>query len=263
MFSRRISPPFWLVGKSLTVLGSRHFGDQPFVEFTGRIVAGGLQLGLKGGHFDEPGQVSSRPNGDGDEGNFDAEDFHIFFVHPQSVDVLGFFPRLEVDDEVGLFLVTDASDAKHRGDVDDADAAHFHVVAGVFDAGSHDVVVVNERDFGDVVGHQAVASFNERQNAFGFANAAFSADDHPDPQNIDHAADFGAARGEHHFQRQRRQVDELHCNERRFEDRHFGPFRRGAKGFVRVQVSGKDNAGKAVGKKLAIAVQPLGGLQRF
>ncbi len=46
------------------------------------------------------------------------------------------FHDLQGDDEVERFSLRMALDAEHGGDVDDADAAHFHVVARQFRAGA-------------------------------------------------------------------------------------------------------------------------------
>src|SRR6185437_451540 len=161
----------------LEFLGRGHFGDEAIVQFFGGVVAGHFQLGLVRGDFDEARQIAAGPNGNRDVRDVHAKDFDVFLFHADPVHVRDFVPSFQGDDEVDAFFAADAFDAEHGGDVDDADAAHFHVVARQLGAGADDFAAIHERDFGDVVGHQTVAAFNQREDAFAFADAAFAADD--------------------------------------------------------------------------------------
>src|SRR5215475_2996495 len=112
-----------------------HSGDETVVEFFGGVVAAGFELGLKGGDFDEAGEIASGPNGDGDVRNVDAKDLNVFLFHAEAIHVSDFVPGFEGDDEVDFFVLADAFDAEHGGNVDDADATNFHVIAGNLGAG--------------------------------------------------------------------------------------------------------------------------------
>src|ERR1039458_6224704 len=211
-----------------------HLGDETVVEFLGGVVAGGLELDLKGGDFDEAGQVASGPHGDDDVGDFHAENFDVFLLQAQAVNVGDFIPGFQGDDQVHAFFGANAADAEHGGDVDDADAADFHVGAGQLGAGAHDVAAVNQGDAGDVVGNEAVAALDEGEDALAFADAAFAADDGADAEDVHHAADFGAARGEEHFEGEGGHVDEFHGDQRGDEDGDLGLFGGAEEEFVGV-----------------------------
>jgi hypothetical protein len=81
---------------------------------------------------------------------------------------------LERDDEIEAFFLADGLDAEHLRDVDDADAAHFHVVARQFGAGAEHVAAVHQHGLHHIVGHEAVTAFDQRQHGLAFADAAFA-----------------------------------------------------------------------------------------
>ncbi len=103
-------------------------------------------------------------------------------------------------------------------DVDDANAAHLHVVARQFGAGAEHFAAIHQRGLDHVVGHQAVAALDQGQHRLALANAAFAADDGAHAEDVHHAAQFGGAGGEHHFERQGGQVDEFHGHQRRLKN---------------------------------------------
>src|SRR5262249_51564192 len=160
----------------------------------------------------------------------------------QPVHILHVVPGFQCDHEVHAFLTANAFDAEHRRHVDDADAANFHVIAGELRAGADHFVSVHERDLGDVVGHKTVTAFDQGEHTFTFADAAFAADDHAYAEDVHHAAHLGAVRGEHHFQRERGQVDELHRDERTLKDRHVGLLRDFQKQFVCAEIATENDA---------------------
>ena len=80
---------------------------------------------------------------------------------------------------IRLFLA-DGFDPKHGSDVDDTDAAHFHVVAGDLGAGAHDFPAIHQRDLRHIIGHETVAAFDQRQHALALADAALAANDDAD-----------------------------------------------------------------------------------
>src|SRR5678810_382448 len=93
--------------------------------------------------------------------------------------------------QIHLFLLADAFDPEHRTDVDDPNAAHFHVVSSHFGAGTHHFPPIHQRHLGDIVSYQAVAALDQRQDALALADAALTADDHADPEDIHHAPHLG------------------------------------------------------------------------
>lgn len=189
----------------------------------------------------------------------DAENFDELFFHAEAIDVFDFVPNMEADDEVDAFFAANAFDAEHGGDVDDADAANFHVVAGEFSAGADDFAAVDESDAGDVVADEAVAAFDERENAFAFADAAFAFDDDTDAEDIDHAAHFARARGEHEFEREGGEIDEAHGDVRRGEDGNVSFFSAMEELTIGLEISAENNARNFVAEKIGVALGTFGG----
>ena len=111
--------------------------------------------------------------------------------------------------------------AEHRGHVHDPDATHFHMVAGNLGRITDHILPVDQRNLRDIVRHQRIPPLDQRQHGLAFADAAFPLDDHPNPQNIDHRPHLRPPRGKHLLHGQRRQIDELHRNQRRAEHRHI------------------------------------------
>ena len=131
------------------------------------------------------------------------------------------------------------------------------MVARQFGAGAKHFAPVHQRGFHHVVGHQAVAALDQRQHGLAFADAAFAADDHAHAEDVHHAAQFRAARGKHHFQRQRGHVDEFHRHQRRLENRHARLRRRREKFLVRLQTAAENDARDFVGKQIRVARHAL------
>src|SRR6185503_8883864 len=87
-----------------------------------------------------------------------------------------------------------------------------------------------------------VSAFYEREDTFTFADAAFAADDDADAEDVDHASHFSRAGGEHHFECERGEVDELHRDERRLEHGNVHLFAGFEKLLVGMQIATEDNA---------------------
>ena len=112
---------------------------------------------------------------------------------------------------------------------------------------------VHQRDLDHVVGHEAVAALDEGQDGLAFADAAFAADDDAHAEDVHHAAHFGAARREHHFQRQRGQLMNFIVTSGRLENRHV----RVCSAAVRNSLSGlqtaaEDDARDFVGEQIGV-----------
>ena len=79
----------------------------------------------------------------------------------------------------------DRADPEQVGDVDDAQAADLHVVAG--DMGPAAVQhVAHQTQLDHVVGHQPVAAFHQRQRGLALAHAAGPLDQHPHAEHFEH-----------------------------------------------------------------------------
>src|SRR5688572_23277317 len=153
-------------------------------------MTGAFELGLERSDFDQTRQVTTGTDRDNDMRNLDAENRHILFLHAKAVDIRNFVPGLERYDEINALLEAHTFDAKHRRHVDDADAANLHVVARDLGARAHDFAAIEQHHLGNVVGHQAVAALNERQDRLAFPDATLAANDHTDAKDIDHAPHF-------------------------------------------------------------------------
>ena len=106
--------------------------NQAFVKFGCTILAYGFEFLVESGHFDEACQVSPHSYGDGDMGDKDIENFKIFLIESDPIDLFEFLPIFKCDDQVKSFFCANASDSKDGHDIDDAEAPDFHVVAGQF-----------------------------------------------------------------------------------------------------------------------------------
>src|SRR6185295_592400 len=91
----------------------------------------------------------------------------------------------------------------------------------------------------------------------------FALDDDANAEDVHHAAHFRATRREHHFQRERGEVDEFHREQRRLKYRYTDLFSLFQKQAVRLQVSAENQAGDFVGQQLFVALNTLLRRQRF
>src|SRR5439155_17112681 len=121
----------------------------------------------------------------------DAKHLDVFLLDSQPVHIGHFVPGFQSDNQIHSFLLADASDAEHGGDVDDADSAHLHVVAGQFGGCAHEFAAIHEHDLGRIVRHEAVTALDQRQHALALANTALAPKDHADTENIHHAPHLG------------------------------------------------------------------------
>src|SRR5262249_34554660 len=157
--------------------------DQTFVQFAGGVVPGQSQLRLERRDFNEPGNITPRSHRDGDVRDIDLENLHIFLFHTEPLDVADFSPKLQRHNQIDALSQPNALDAEHGGHVDDADTAHFHVIASDLSAGSHDLAAIEQRHLGHVVRDETVAALDQGQHALAFADAAFAFDDHAHPED--------------------------------------------------------------------------------
>src|SRR5208283_371013 len=200
--------------------------------------------------------------GDGDVRNVHAQNFHEFLFHADAVHIRNFVPYLERDDEVQALFVANAFDAEHRGDVDDADAANFHVLARQFSASADDFAAVHQSDPCHVIGDQAVAALDERQHRLAFADAAFTANQHAHAEDVHHAAHLRTAWRKHGFERERRGIDEFHRDRRALKNRHARGLGAGHKFLVRAETAAENNARNFEGEKVGVTFRSFGGRER-
>ena len=66
----------------------------------------------------------------------------MVLIQSKTVDILHVLPRLEGYDQVQPFFRSHTLGAEHGCDVDDADAAHLHVVSGQLRTGANDLAAI-------------------------------------------------------------------------------------------------------------------------
>jgi len=105
---------------------------------------------------------------------------------------------------------------------------------------------------------QAVPAFDQPEYAFALSHAARSADQSPDPHDIDHASMLGGGWGKIHFQTNRRSVDKPHRHHRGAKDGDFELSRGIREGLGNSEMAGNDDAGDMLLAKLQTAGLLLG-----
>lgn len=177
--------------------GKRGVGEdavlEALAEFGTGIETGFAKFDLQGGDFDEAGEIAAGADGDDDMGDGDAEDGEELLFEAEAIVVHVLGPGLEGDDEVHLFMFTDGADAEHTGDIDDTEATDLHEVMGHGVGGGLEFDIVVEAEADDIIGDEAVAAFEEGEDGFAFADAAFALDDGTDAEEVDHGGVEGGA----------------------------------------------------------------------
>src|SRR5690348_15615952 len=116
------------------------------------------------------------------------------------------------------------------------------MVPGYVGRSRHQLPGFERLDASYVVRNQAVAPFDQSQNAFAFSHSALSADEHADAKNIDHAAELCHRRREIEFKRNRGCVDKLHRYHRCAKNRHTRGFSDCEQLWSKVKTSRNNNA---------------------
>lgn len=98
-----------------------------------------------------------------------------------------------------FFFFADGGNAEHRLDVDNADAADFHVVLDDR-FGFADERVADARNADGVVGDKTVPALYEIEDAFRLADVAIADVEHAHAIDIDETCVDGSVRGEELFQ---------------------------------------------------------------
>src|ERR1035437_2223713 len=99
----------WPAGTARSQFGGRrHARDEPVIEFLGRIVTRGLELGLKSAPPARPPQVAPRAQGKGDVRDVDTQDLDELLFEAEPVHIGHLVPGLQGDDEVHALFVANA-----------------------------------------------------------------------------------------------------------------------------------------------------------
>jgi hypothetical protein len=225
------------------VLG--HEGDQPVVEILGGVVAHSLEGLGERRNLDQARHVAPGPHVELDVGQLHPKDLIAVFLEPRPLLHDVGRPLVEGHHQVDPLLEPDGLHAEHLGDVDDPDAAALHVAAVERAARRHEFALVEQLDDREVVGDEGVPALDEGERAFALSDARVAAKHHADPLNVQGRRMLNPAGGEFIVDAKRRQVHEIHRDERSLEKRqvHLGGDREHRLG--RVVIAREDDAGDA------------------
>ena len=127
------------------------------------------------------------------------EDFIEFPIQPDPIDLVHVLPILQRDHEVEALLDSNAANAENLRHINNANAAHFHVITSQFGRCRHELAAFERSDPGHVVGHEAVTALDQPQDAFALADSARTADQNAHTQDVHHAAELRYRRGKIHL----------------------------------------------------------------
>src|SRR5271156_4759838 len=228
--------------------------QQSFIKFNCRVLTHGFQLLIQSRHLHQIGQVSSLPDRDRDMWNLDLQDFVVVLLQADPVDFRYLVPVLKCNDHVKALLETDAAHTINTRDVNDAEAAHFHVEPGKVGGGADELAAFEGTNLGHVVGDEAVTAFHQREDALAFADAAGAADEDADAHDVDHAAVLGGGGGKIELETNGGGVEQPHGGQGRLEDGDVLVLRLLEDDARRVDVAGEDQARDAVLEEFAQAL---------
>ena len=170
-------------------------------EGLGGVVAHLLLAVVHRGQLHDDGEVAPGADRDRHLRQGHAEDGGRLAGQAEAVVGLALLPALHLHDEVDLRLGLDGAHAVEVADVDDADAAHLHVIADHLRRGAHQGVAVDAPDLHGVVGDQPVAALDELQRGLALADAAVAHQEQALAVDLDQHAVQGHARGQRFLQR--------------------------------------------------------------
>ena len=152
-----------------------HVGDQAFVEFLSGIVADHFEGLNQCRNFNQTSDIAAGTHVEIHLWNLHAQNFVEVLLQPGALldDIGG--PLVQRDDHVDPLIEADILHSKHFGDIDDANATALHVATIQFRTGSNQLAFVHEADVGEVVRHQRVAPFDQREGALALPDATVAA----------------------------------------------------------------------------------------
>ena len=118
----------------------------------------------------------------------------IFFLISILITVTLFDCALAIDsDNDGL---EDSEEIKAHTDINDADSADFHVLAEKLGCRADDIVGRLAGNLDDIIGNQAMPSFDQIERTFGFTDTGLTGIQQPDAVDVDQRTVHGNSRGE-------------------------------------------------------------------
>src|SRR5436305_6543045 len=161
--------------KPITSLLLLHQTDQFSVEVDGSVLTEALQLLIHRRDFDQTRHVATWPHRNRHMRHLKPKNFVKFPIKSDPIYRLDILPVLECHDKVEPLLDSNTADAENRNHVNDADPANFDVIASELRRRRHELAPFERSDPGDVISHEAVATLNQPEHAFTFADATRAA----------------------------------------------------------------------------------------
>ena len=149
-------------------------------EFLGGVVAGAALAVVHGGHLQDHGKIPARGDGDGVQGELDAQQLIEMLLQAQPVHagLLAGVPGGDVHHQVDGGGVLDGTGAEELGHVDDADAPQLDVIADQGRGTAHQGGGADPLDFHGIVGDEPVATLDQLHGGLALANAALAGQQH-------------------------------------------------------------------------------------
>ena len=138
-------------------------------------------------HFDQRRQIAAVAHRHAQLGNLMANGFIEMIVNAEAIVLFAVDPFDELDDEFDLLGIAHRRHTEQIFDVDDAEAANFHVMANHASTRAEHGIAFRPH-MHDVVGDQAMAAHDEIERGFALADATLADHQHTDAEHVDQHA---------------------------------------------------------------------------
>ena len=130
------------------------------------------------------------------ERQLDVEQLGALLIESGAVVFARVVPVLELHHDFDALLLAHGANAEQRVDVDQADAADFHVMPGNLMPAANQHVVAAARDVDHVVRHQAMPALDQVEHTFALPDPGASSEQEAHAKDVGERAVHGRARGE-------------------------------------------------------------------
>ena len=152
--------------------------------------AAGAQQLVARRHLDQDGDVAARGHRHADHRDPDAQHVVARIVEAEAIVLAARLPALELHDQLDPLRRPGRRDAEEILDVDQAEAADLHVMAGQLGTGAEHERLGAAAQLHRVVGDEPVAADDEVERALALADAALADDEHAQAEDVhQHAVD--------------------------------------------------------------------------
>jgi hypothetical protein len=175
--------------------------------------------------FDEDRNVAAGRHRHADQRHAQPEDLVEHIVQPKPLVLARRIPSFELHDQLDPLRRSRRRDAEQFFDVDDAESAQLHVMAGQLRTGADQDRLLPAAHFDRVVGHQSMAADNEIQRAFALADAALARNQHAQPEDVHQHGVQNGSLGERILENRAQLRDRGRRRRGGFQQRHARPLR--------------------------------------